>query len=202
MITMLQPSLAINSNDVPPPNYTMWDTWNAPKGATVGDVYGRIITAYSRAAMKGAGLVNVIINCHGYPGGLWVGGLAGDSINMNNLGILAGLKGFKIKTVWLVACNAAQDEWGKKFCRLFAQTVGSQVVASEAEQDVGVTGYLGFATGAFNIDPSSPSQFYSGEIDGYEGDTYLFEPDGSMVTYNEMLARGADTSWAVPLYQD
>jgi len=194
MISLKQPALAVNSCDVPGPDYTMWDTWDAPEGTSAADLVARTIASQIRATTQGKRLVNLVINCHGYPGGLWIGGRNSnaDSLNTNNVSTLAALKLFHISTIWLVACNAALDNWAKSFCKLMAQTTGAQVVAAEDEQEVGFWDGAKLVLHEPTIDTDSPSVVYKGEIDEFEGTTYLFEPTGHFFLYDEDMVRGVE----------
>ena len=165
MIMMQQPSLAINSDDVPGPKYIMWRTRDAPRGSTANWVVNEIIVDNAAAlSFKNSQLLNVIINCHGSPGSLSVGGIGDDggSINMDNVGEFARLKGRNIGTIWLVACNAARGDKGKGLCQMLATVSGCQVVAADDYQDVGVWGTYRLLAGLH------------GQIDEFEGTVYSF----------------------------
>ncbi len=66
MIKLDQPSLAINTFDVPGPEYTMDQTVKLDKYASAIVVLGEIQTAVTRSGQSF--LKNVVINCHGSNG--------------------------------------------------------------------------------------------------------------------------------------
>lgn len=170
MIFMKQPSLVINSHDVPGPTYKMFETWKAPKGVTAIDVVNKIYDASINAYLKkGSSLQNVIINSHGYPGGLSVGG-RGNTIKVGDLTTFAILRryadsGHTVGTIWIVACNAAKGSDGKTFCSMLAMMSGCKVVAADKSQYVEFfgSGLVKFGLG----------------IDEYEGNVFLFYPTGA-----------------------
>ncbi|WP_413987954.1 DUF4347 domain-containing protein [Labrys okinawensis] len=169
MIMMQQPSLAINSDDVPGPKYIMWRTRDAPRGSTAIWTANQIVVDNEAAlSFKKSQLLNVIINCHGEPGALLVGGDGPDGgrITKDNVGHFSILKGLNIGTIWLVACNAAKGTSGKQLCQQLATVSGCQVVAADDYQDVGVWGTIRLLTSIH------------GQIDEFEGNVYSFTPVG------------------------
>lgn len=166
MIMMESPSLAINSHDVPGPNYRMWETVNAAAGLTVAGLIGHIVHAHNLAVeLERKGLANVVINCHGLDkgGALYIGGENHPPLDRSNVGQLAALKGAIPGTLWLVACQAANGPAGKQLCQLMATTIGCQVVAGEDDQDVGIWGSFRIIQGGGR-----------GQIDEYEGTVWAF----------------------------
>lgn len=174
MIKMKSPSLAINSCDVPGPNYRMWETVNAKEGMTPAMLLNEIVRV-NRLALEHeqTQLLNIVINCHGSPGRLYIGGGKSAPLDVGNVGIFSVLKPRNIGTIWLVACNAAQGSAGKQFCQTLATICGTQVIASDATQDVGVWG-------AFRIIQGGGR----GQIDEYEGTVYSFTPAAGMGIIN------------------
>ena len=164
MIMLKSPSLAINSSDVPGPNYRMWETVNAMPGMTTASLLEQIIRV-NRLALEfeRTQLLNVVINCHGGDGKLYIGGLKSAPMDMSNIGVFASLKPRNIGTLWLVACNAARGSAGKQFCQTLATVSGTQVVASDATQDVGIWGSFRIIQGGGR-----------GQIDEYEGTVFSF----------------------------
>lgn len=166
MITMRQPSLVLHSCDVPGHKYEMWKSWLMPKGATASDVVYWIEYAAKRSPEQY--LMNVIINCHGSPGFLHVGG-SGIGFGTGSVAIFKPLKKVDIGTIWIIACEVAGskskgDNKGKLFCSQLAKSAGCRVIASEKTQ------HVDFFYEYFR----SPY----GTIDDYEGPTYEFSPAG------------------------
>jgi hypothetical protein len=168
MITMRQPSLVLHSCDVPGYRYRMHTTWNMPAGARPADVVYWILYAADHAPELE--LRNVIINCHGGPGTLYVGGAKGPTVKAGDLGLFAQLRAKDIGTIWLVACKVALGGAGLNFCSRMAQTVGCDVVGADVSQ---------FVEGAF-VDSGTPF----GCIDDFEGTAYQFSPSGSRTVYS------------------
>ena len=73
MIALSQPALALHSCDVPGYLYQMKTTRKMPVGASPSNVAYWIAYVVDRA--EDAELRNVVINCHGGPGALFVGGV-------------------------------------------------------------------------------------------------------------------------------
>ena len=169
MIKMKSPSLAINSYDVPGPNYKMWQTVNASKGMTPVSLLGEILRVNEVALQyKQKPLQNIVINCHGGDGRLYIGGLDYPPMDINNIGIFSVLKTGDIGTIWLVACEVLASGFGKRFCQSLAMTSGSEVVAADVNQDVGPWSSLRIYT-----------SWTRGLIDDYEGTVFSFRADGS-----------------------
>jgi len=174
MIMMKQPSLAINSDDVPGPKYHMWQTIQAPRGVRALWTVNQILKANGDARkFQDSPLANVVINCHGDPGTLWIGGVPdedGDAYGAidDDVGVFRALKPHNIGTIWLVACQAAKGAVGKEFCQQLATFSGCQVVASDEYQEVGVWGTYRLLDGLH------------GQIDEFEGNVYRFTVTGGM----------------------
>ena len=160
MIKLRQPSLVLHSCDVPGYKYRMWQSWTMPKAATPQDVVNWII--YARNHTPELILSNVVINCHGSAGKLYVGGSGQQTINNYNVELFSQLRTIDLGTIWLVACKVANTGPGKYFCEHLAQIAGCSVVAADASQYV--------ETG------SCPY----GCVDNYEGHTYEFDGAGEM----------------------
>jgi len=132
MFKLKQPSLALHSHDVPSHRYTMWKSWNMPEGAKPEHVIHWIKTA--RDHTPELWLRNVVINCHGLDGRLYIGGAKYPVIDNYNAKIFGQLKGMEIGTIWLVACKVASSAIGKHLCMTIAQQVGCSVVAADESQ--------------------------------------------------------------------
>lgn len=166
MIKMKQPSLVLHSCDVPGYKYEMWKSWKMPKGASANDVVYWINWAVDHSPELA--LSNVIINCHGSPGFLHVGG-SGSGFGVGSVSVFNSLRTKSIGTIWIVACEVAKDKAGgtsgKIFCSGLAKAAGCRVIASDKKQHVDfVFEWI-----------SSPY----GTIDDYESPVYEFSPAGS-----------------------
>ena len=157
MIHLKQPSLVLHSCDVPGQKYQMWQSWVMPKGARPMDVVYWVL--YARDRTPELMLRNVVINCHGSDGKLYVGGDGQPTINNYNVSIFEKLRGKDLGTIWLVACKVANTGIGKYFCEHMAQLAGCSVVAADALQ---------------YVDEHCPW----GCVDNYEGHTYEWGASG------------------------
>ena len=163
MIKIKTPSLALHSHDVPGYKYKMWKTVHLPASATAIDVIREIKTAAQQSA--NGFLENVVINCHGYPGGLKIG--ANNYMGIESTYLFSDLSNPQlVGTIWLVACEVAKTEGnsiGKDFCSDLSYWSGAEVVAGKKKQRVNLGFYLrGVPDNA---------------IDRYEGMVYKFSPD-------------------------
>ncbi len=171
MIRMKQPSLVVHSHDVPGYKYRMKWTWEMLPGASAGDLVNWVLHANGgQFGARRQRLENIVVNCHGSPGSLFIGGTGSPDLNIGNMGVFSSLRGRDIGTIWLVACEVAAQLGGatggvgKSFCAELAKTAGCDVIASAATQHVNVGFYLrGCPWGC---------------IDDYEGLTYRFKPMG------------------------
>jgi hypothetical protein len=175
MIRMEQPSFCFNSCDVGEPHYKMWRTIVGPEGMTPAQLVGEIVAANLRALQStGSSLRNIIINTHGFDGGLWIGGVWDwdhknrKAMHKDDLATFAVLKPQNVGTIWIVSCEIAESEKGQSFCQTLANIAGTQVVASDTSQEVtnwqGVQLFLAFRW----------------NIDDFEGTVYSFTPVGGM----------------------
>jgi hypothetical protein len=173
---MKQPSLALHSHDVPGHKYQMKWTWQMPPKATARDVAYWIL--YAADHSKEMGLENVILNCHGGPGVLGVGGegASDPQIDLSNVGVFSLLKDTDLGTIWLVSCDVAAVEKGpggqdgKRFCAELAKAADCEVVAAGVDQRVDVSFYLRMCPW--------------GCIDDFEGVAYRFYPSGGYTWYS------------------
>jgi hypothetical protein len=163
MISIRQPALALHSCDVPGFQYQMQTTWAMPSGATATDVVYWIRHAVEHAPELA--LANVVINCHGGPGKLFVGGTTSQPIAVGAVGLFGQLRTKDIGTLWLVGCLVATGANGQHFCSQLARTMGCFVVAANDTQFVERRYYRG----------NCPF----GSIDDFEGTAYTFSPSGS-----------------------
>ncbi|HEX2891366.1 hypothetical protein [Vineibacter terrae] len=158
MITLAQPSMALNAENVPGPDYKMWNTWRVPKGDTPSHVIGWTATVAKGAS--GGKLNALVINCHGRPAHLSLG----TGFGWSEVPLFAGLAGL-VDDIYIVACKVVSfggSADGNLFCGAIAKAAKANVYASNASQTTGLW-------------PSIPY----GKIDGYEGKVWKWHPDGS-----------------------
>jgi hypothetical protein len=170
MIMMKSPSFAFNSVDVPGPNYQMWESMTGHEGMTVPQLVDKILRVNTLAwDIEKKPLRNIIINAHGMDtgGAIYIGGLGKEGLNKDTAAAFLRLKPKNLGTIWLVACQAAAGEYGKRLCQLIATNSRCQVVASDEDQEVGAWGTYRLWTSQ-NI------------IDEFEGTVYSFTPVGGM----------------------
>ncbi|MGB8473841.1 MAG: hypothetical protein WCE61_07140 [Candidatus Acidiferrum sp.] len=186
MLHIPQPSMALNSHNVPPPDYRMWNT---RKVAAHTDISGLMLNVRSVAGAAQGGMLRcLVINSHGSPGGLDLG----KGIGRGETPLFTVLKG-KVHTIIIVACEVARIgsatcstvspscRWndGNLFCGEIARNTGAYVFASTALQSP----YLYYIIGL-------PVNY----VDDYEGTIYRYNPNGSCkpVT-NADISRWMDT---------
>jgi hypothetical protein len=179
MIYMKQPAFAVNSPDVPGPDYSMWDTLAAPWGLNAPMLAHVIQNSVTKAMGSwGVPLRNVIINCHGTSGSLSVGG-RGSRITIANVSALSALRTYSLGTLWCVACFPALGAVGQAFCSALAQTCGCRVVASEDAQRI--TKSDGYSLKVARMrNQLLENVSYAGAIDEYEGKVWQFDSKGNM----------------------
>ena len=171
MIMMEQPSLSLNSHDVPGPHYKMWRTVSMPKGISPTQVVQEIANTQTMAMGFGLRLANVVINCHGYTGGqgLSTGGHGQPGFTAANVNLFGALAGMNIAPIWLVACQAARPPAGIAFCQALANAAKTVVIAGEDNQRLTLYQNYRYYLGL------------SGQIDDYEGTVYIFYPNGTYI---------------------
>jgi hypothetical protein len=167
MITISQPALALHSCDVPGFLYQMSTTWMMPAGASALDVVYWISAAVQQSPELQ--LHNVVINTHGGPGQLYVGGAATPPIS--DPGPFSAIRTLDVGAIWLVGCLVATGANGQSFCSQLAIATGADVIAANDYQ---------FVEGRFL--GGKPTIF--GAIDDFEGTAYLFSPSGSISPYS------------------
>jgi hypothetical protein len=173
MIKLRQPSLVLHSCDVPGYKYLMWKSWNMPRGASASDVVYWINYAINCSPEQS--LANVVINCHGGPGKIHVGGCndfengitGGNKITAGDLAVFKNIKRGSLGTIYIVACEVtkagASSQIGVNFCNEMAINAGCFVVAADEIQSV-------------DLDFESTHPY--GCIDDYEGNVSEFWPSG------------------------
>lgn len=182
MLYVRQPAMVINSYDVPGPHLKMRYTFPAPVGTNAIALVDLIRYSAMRAAAQGDPLLNVVINCHGAPGQLGIGGAA-SPMSIADVPFFETLKSFRplseLRTLWITACKPARGPRGKTFCAALAKACGCRVVASEDLQYPDPTlarrnAELDYVASRVLGDIPPPFGF----LDEYEGTTWQFEPSG------------------------
>ena len=169
MIRMEQPSFCFNSIDIDGPQYEMWRTMVGRGGMTASQLAAEIVSANVLAMQAfGCSLRNIILNTHGFSGGLLIGGRYRSAMHESDLVAFTALKPFNVGTIWIVSCEAAGSERGRRFCQTLANAANTQVVASDSPQEV--TAWQ--AIGLF----AARQRF----IDDFEGSVYGFTPGAGM----------------------
>lgn len=159
MFHLPQPSMALNSHDVPPPDYHMFNTYKVSAETSPQHMLG---WAARVATDVGGGLRCLVINSHGSPGKLHIGTGIRDAWPF---GALSG----KVTAIFIVACQIVDfgggtfDD-GNLFCGAVAKASGATVFCSTALQTTGAYWLIGLPFGA---------------IDEYEGTVYRYKSDGS-----------------------
>jgi hypothetical protein len=163
MIMMEQPSISLNSADVPGPHYSMWKTVTVEKNVSVSDLVSSIKHFDNQAFET---LRNVVLNCHGTCGGGFLS--LGQGIDNTNVSLFKALKPHNLGTIWVIACQAAMGADGRSLCSSLAKNAGTVVIAGDSNQKVGAFDSYRYYLGR------------SGQIDDYEGTVYAFWPDGTI----------------------
>lgn len=169
MIQLQQPALALHAWDTKGFRFRMSTTWDMPRRARPTDVLYWILYALDHTPEKK--LPNVVIDCHGDSGKLFVGGEDAwsihDSLNIFNVGVFNQLKGKKVGTIWLHSCWVAWPPEGMTFCEALAEEAGCNIVASQYAQHT-----AGAAPG------KKIFSYPYGCIDDFEGPTYCWNGKG------------------------
>src|SRR5262245_54640443 len=139
MITMKQPSLVMHSCDVPGYKYVMDYTFNLSQGATAIDVVN-LTTVVIDKMNAGNAIQNLIINSHGSPGNIAVGGSGQKGIDPGDVAVFRPLKAKGVGKIWIVACQVGKiDDPANKAVALglgLASEVGCPVIAGDVNQAV------------------------------------------------------------------
>src|SRR5713101_5878993 len=93
--------MAVNSHNVPPPDYRMWNTRKVDSQVKAFDLINNIESVADSA--KDGYLRCLVFNCEGGPGVLHVG----TGIGRNETYLFSALEG-KVRTIVLVACRVAK----------------------------------------------------------------------------------------------
>jgi hypothetical protein len=178
MIEIPQPSIALNSHDVPGTKYDMWETWNVPASASADWIAS--FCSILAAGAEAGGVKCLVINCHGdYGKGtkksgkeklIETGGfglILGTGITLSNAKVFSQLRG-QIKCIVIVACGAAYvtnkglHGDGELLCSEIAKAAGAYVVAPKTLQ---IETYI---------------KLPKNHIDNFEGEVVRFNPGGAL----------------------
>jgi ribosomal protein L35AE/L33A len=163
MFDIPQPSMALNSHNVPPPDYRMWNTRKVDSNVRASDLISNIASVADSAT--GGYLRCLVINCHGNAGILSLG----TGIGRGETPLFTALAG-KVHTIMIVACDVAQigqaNTWkdGNLFCGEIAKNSGAYVFASTALQSPYLYSLIGLPVN---------------QVDEYEGAVYRYDPSFS-----------------------
>jgi hypothetical protein len=163
MFEIPQPSMALNSYNVPPPDYQMWNTRKVAKDVRATDLLANIASVATTAIDNR--LRCIVFNSHGFPGGISMG----SGIGRGETPLFTGLQG-KVHTIVIVACDVAQiaipNSWGdgNLFCSEIAQYTNAFVFASTALQSTYAYTIIGLPVNC---------------IDEFEGAIFRWDPNGS-----------------------
>jgi hypothetical protein len=160
------PHMVLNSHNVPPPDYFMFNTWKVSASTTVSHMIGWTAQV-ARGAPGGNGLATLIFNSHGRPGNIEIG----VGIGLSDASAFAALNGL-VTRIWFVSCEVAGDYSqvasgapdGKDFCKEVARAAGAYVKAGSA------------------IQKAAKMSLAVGYIDQWEGELFVFDPKGNPTT--------------------
>jgi hypothetical protein len=154
------------------PHYRMWKTVVGEENMTPKQLADQIFKANAEAVKEWRELQNIVLNVHGYTGGLWIGGTnrtPGIMYSEEHTALFSILKPLNIGPIWILSCGAAKDDKGKNFCKAFAKAAGTRVLASDATQMVTASQRLKLAL-----------TWDANNIDEFEGTLYAFNAVGTM----------------------
>ncbi|MCB1826598.1 MAG: hypothetical protein KDJ54_19270 [Candidatus Competibacteraceae bacterium] len=177
MITIDQPAMTLNSKVTPPiARYQMWNSWDIDGTHTIAHIVAWVATV-ARGA-PGGKLKNLVIQCHGSPGYIYLGTGSFNRTNVSTMNSWAGL----IEKIWVVACRPAYIDPtcgptgfcasdGNLLISEMARAAQCYVVASTETQ--------------WNIAKTYPF----GKIPSYEGLVLSYGPQGN-VTWSHRYPSG------------
>lgn len=182
MITLEQPSMALNDERHGHMTVRMWNTWGVRRNDTRQHIIDWVATVATRA--QGRKLKNVVFSCHGAPGYLEMGeGFQREHATMFSR--WAGL----VEKIWFRACSVALIEGsgtnsdGNLFCSEIARFGRCYVVASTETQWTRPTiGDVVWRGGHHRLP--------FGQLDSFEGLVLSYGPDGN-VTWSQRYSSGA-----------
>jgi hypothetical protein len=153
------PHMVLNSHNVPPPDYQMSNSWKVAAPTPPAFMFSLISATAEGTPGKKFGCV--IFNSHGSPGIIHIG----TGITLVDKSQFDKIKG-KATEIWIIACQVAGGSSsavtgttaGQDFCQELSERTGAVVTASTRNQSVEEAA-LGY-----------------GEVDFYEGQTFIFRP--------------------------
>jgi hypothetical protein len=179
MIEIPQPSIALNSHDVPGTKYEMWETWQVPASTDADWIVG-FSSILATGTAEGGGVKCLVINCHGNYGKgtkksgkdklIATGGFGlsiGTGINLSNAELFSQLRG-QVKCIIIVACGASYvtkkglSGDGELLCSKIAKAAGAYVVAPRTLQI------------------ATCIKLPKNHIDNFEGEVVRFNPAGGL----------------------
>jgi hypothetical protein len=175
MFEIPQPSMALNSHNVPPPDYKMWNTRRVDCNVRASDLISSIATVADTA--NDHRLRCVVFNSHGGPGSIHIG----SGIGRGETPLFTALDG-KVHTILIVACDVAEiatpNSWndGNLFCGEIARYSKAYVFASTALQSTYAYYFIGLPVNT---------------VDEFEGSIYRWDPNGS----NRQVDNGYVQRW-------
>lgn len=161
MITIPQPSMALNAQGVPGPYYRMWNSWTVPPSTAASHVLGWTASVGAAAKAKYPdNEFNVVINCHGAPARMALGsGIGWAQVP------LFSLWAPMVDNIYIVACEVVSFTGagdGNLFCGAIAKQAACNVFASNHTQTTGAWPYIPY-----------------GKIDGFEGNVWMWDSSGA-----------------------
>lgn len=170
MIEIEQPAMAVNDvRDLTPAQ--MWNTWYVQASDTREHILAWVAHV-ARHSAPGGKRRNLVFCCHGAPGELQLG----EGFDKRHTYLFAAWAGL-VETIWIRACQfnyfpkpgTQALGAGGLFCSEIAQYAHCQVIAS---------------MDALYIGQQKPLPY--GQLDGFEGLTLSYMPDGSVTKWSEL----------------
>lgn len=185
MITLEQPSLALNDERHGHMTVQMWQTKLIKKDDTVDYILNLIAAIAKQAPDKK--LKNLVFSCHGDPACLYLG--EGVSLpDTRRFSHLAGL----VEKIWIRACRVAFVESagttadGNLFCSEIARYARCYVIASTEVQVTRPTIREAFFKSFHHTLPF-------GQLDSFEGLVLSYGPSGK-ITWSQRYGSGKDAN--------
>jgi hypothetical protein len=125
------PHMVLNSHNVPPPDYAMYNSWKVAASESVDHMIGWI--AKVARDLNPPQLATLIFNAHGGPGTINIG----QGIVLADASKFYGLNGL-VQQIWIVACRVAGSDQevasgtpqGRKFCQDIADASAARSATS------------------------------------------------------------------------
>ncbi len=163
------PHMVLNSHDVPPPDYEMFNSWKVDAKITPDHMAGWIRKV--ALGVEGGKLATLIFNSHGNRGAIHTG----QGIHMRDLHHFQWLRRNEraslVGEIWIVACevagadnNVSGGPDGEDFCYEFAKAALAPVTAGIRKQKA-----------------PGPISIPAWHIDDWEGEVYTYLPDRSRI---------------------